>query len=205
MNRRATIVLLILAVLLAAFLALTRSGTLSLTGDEEEEGDPSLEVQALFEEAATDYVTAFSITDNETDERFAAELGEDAEWAVTQTATPPEPGLVADTMYLSAAANAITTMTSSRRLSDVESLDEYGLDPARYTLGFTTSSEAHYTLDIGEKTVEGSLYYTQRRGHETVHLVSAAIPDAFIDLLHNPPYTVPTPTPEPTPESTPTS
>ena len=204
MNRRATIVLLILAVLLAAFLALTRSGTLHLTSDEEEEGDPSLEAQALFEEATLDYVTAFSITDNETGERFAAEL-DDTGWVVTQTATPPESGLVADTMYLSAAASAITTMTSSRRLSDVESLDEYGLDPARYTLDFTTSSEADYTLDIGGTTVEGSLYYTQRRGDETVHLVSSTIPDALVDFLSNPPYAEPTPTPEPTPESTPTS
>lgn len=195
MNRRATIVLLLVAVLLGAFLALTRTETLSIGGEETEE-EETFETIPLFEEAATDFAIAFSITDNETGDRFAAEVV-DLGWEVTESPSEPEGDLVLDVLRLDAAARSLTTMTATRQLSEIESLAEYGLDSARYRLEFNTMGGNQYALDIGSETVAGNSYYTQKPGDNLVNLVSSASLDTFISFLSEPPYTEPVPTPEP--------
>lgn len=203
MNRRATIVLLLVAILLAGFLVLTRSGTLTI-GDEDEdaEGEDSPSFDPLFEEAQGDVVVSFSITDEETGDRFAAEAGE-AGWTVTETAVEPEEGQVLDGFRLDNATSSLTGMVTSRQLTEIENLTQYGLDSARYTLVFNTGGGGEFTLFIGGQTPGEGSYYTQRPGDQGVNLVSAAVLDTFIEFLSAPPYAEPTPTPEPTAEGVP--
>jgi len=195
MNRRTTIVLLLVVVLLGAFLALTRTETLDIGGEEAEE-EETFEVIPLFEEAAMDVAVAFSITDHETGDRFAAEMVE-VGWEITESPSEPEGDLVIDVLRLDAAARSLTTLTATRQLSEIESLAEYGLDSARYTLAFNTIGGNQYALDIGGETVAGNSYYTQKPGDDLVSLVSAASLDTFVSFLSEPPYTEPMPTLEP--------
>lgn len=203
MDRRATIALLLVAVLLAGFLVLTRTGTLSIGPEEEAEAEEPGEFEPLFDEAQNDIVSGFVITDNESNASFSAELADDGSWSVTEAGTDPAEGQVVDQGRMTTAASTLSTLVTARELSEIESLTEFGLDSAPYTLTFRTLGGGEFTLDIGGKTPQNAHYYTQREGDIVVHLVSAAVLDAFIGFLSEPPYAEPTPTfaPPPTPES----
>lgn len=207
MNRRATIVLLLIAVLLAGFLVLTRSGTLNIGGEDEDtnvdaEADLPTDFDPLFEAAEGDIVVAFSISDDETGDRFAAEF-DDVGWVVTETPVDPDENQVIDGTRLDTAARSLTTMVTSRQLSEIESLAQYGLDSTRYTLTFNTLGGGEFTLFLGSKTPGDASYYTQRPGDSEISLVSAAVLDLFVGFLGDPPYVEPTPTVEALPLLTP--
>lgn len=200
-NRRTTIVLLLVAVLLATFLVLTQTGTLSLGGEEEATETPSA-FEAVFAEAEGDSVIAFEITDNETGDVFAATSDtEDLSWQVTEAPSQPEEGQVVDAGRLTVVTNALNTLVYSRILErgEFESFADFGLDAPRYTLVYNTLGGGAFTLDIGGETTDGGSYYTQRPGDDVVLVVSSAVLGPFVDLLTEPPYAEPTPTLEPLP------
>lgn len=204
-NRRTTIALLLVAVLLATFLVLTQTGTLSLGGEEEATETPSA-FEAVFAEAEGDVVVAFEITDNETGEVFAATADtEDASWQVTEAPSQPEEGQVIDAGRLATVTNALSTLVYSRILeqSEFESFADYGLDAPSYKLQYNTLGGGAFTLEIGAETPDGNSYYTQRPGDDVVLVVSSAVLGPFVDFLTEPPYVEPTPTPEPTPSPQP--
>jgi flagellar basal body-associated protein FliL len=203
MNRRATIVLLLIAVLLATFLVLTQTGTLKL-GEEVEKEETPPPIVPVFEAAEGAQVIAFNIIDNETGDQLAASLNaEDATWEVTEAPSEPEEGLVVDTVRLSFAVDSLSTLVSSREIDEMEdlNLEVFGLETARYTLTYYTVGGGEFSLDMGDQTPDGISYYTQRQGDDVVLLVSSGVLDAFVGFLAVPPYAEPTPIPEivPTP------
>ena len=127
MNVRATIGLFLVAGVLFVVFILMKNDILSVGGndEEEEEVETGNEVLSLFEEAQGDVVESFRIVHNDTGQVFAAEFM-DLAWTVTESVTEVEEGMVDDVLRLDAASRTLPTLTSTRQLSELEVLAEFG-------------------------------------------------------------------------------
>ena len=108
-------------------------------------------------------------------------------------------GEEADATRVSSITASLVNLQATRVLTDTaEGLAAYGLEPPvlTVTVGLSGTQEMLY---IGNKNVQGTQYYLQRKGQSPVYLVYAALVDDLKLLVSEPPFK-PTPTPavEPT-------
>jgi hypothetical protein len=194
-------------VLLGVAAALITTFILLGKREEEPEVDTTAEAETvdLFPDAVFGVVEAFSVTDNETGETFAASIDEgSAEWVIEEMPTEADPALVVDSNAITGSLFSLPSLQSSRVLSEIEALAPYGLDEAHYTITFRVTSGAEHTLYVGSMNPTGTGYYVRLSEDidltQEVYLVDTYSLDSVIGFLENPPMVEPTPEVEETPE-----
>jgi hypothetical protein len=192
MNRRATIVYVILLLILAG--AYWYLNNREKPVEAEATVEPSAEVSYLFH--AEDGTPSSLRMESKSGE--IVEVARDAEntWTLVQ---PLE--AKADQAAAEAAASQITTMRILDRIPDLDP-EIVGLENPEYVLTITFTNGVQRTVDIGVITPTESGYYIQDADGEIVVVSRSAI-DALLGLLENPPYLeTPTPSPVPATETT---
>jgi hypothetical protein len=183
--------------------------TFILLGKKEEEPEadatPDTETVDLFPDAVFGVVEAFSVTDNETGDTFAASVEEDGvNWVIDEMPTEPDPALVVDNSALTAPLFGLPSLQSSRVLSQIEALAPYGLDEAHYTITFRVTNGVEHTFYVGSENPTGTGYYVRLSEDvdltQEVYLVNTYSLDSVIGFLESPPLVEPTPEVEATPE-----
>ncbi len=156
-NAKTLIILtVVLAVLAGAYIAVTTLG-----GDD----DPS--VSAAPELFASDIGAAASLsyTDGETTLSFTLE---NDVWRVTD-----DPAFPLDQDAISKMITAFTATSAVRAFDTPDNLDEFGLDPAAYTVTLTEETGGVYTLKLGGQI--GENIYAMTDDPSMVYTVSTSI------------------------------
>jgi hypothetical protein len=169
-----------------------------LTGKEKEgeaEATDEFSLDYLFPGSEFQSVTSLTVTDHETDQTFSAEAEGDV-WEVTEAPEGTDLSLEVDQFRLQTASMSLTSMSSQREIGELESLEPFGLESARYTIRFTVSDGDAFTLYVGDMSPQGTAYYVQRRDQGVVHLVSSFTLDSVLLLVSAPPLLEPLPEPE---------
>lgn len=91
-----------------------------------------------------------------------------------------------DQDQLTNALGAYTSTEADRELTDVENLEEYGLDEPSNTITFTTEEGDETTIRVGMKNDSTSQYYVNKDDEEnTVYVVPEASFDPFMNSLYD--------------------
>lgn len=159
----------------------------------------------LFPEAIFDVVSSVEIRDLQDSLIFRAELDPATletgatldpfaalptyEWLILESTTDSDlPDIDHD--RINTAVAALPGLLPSRKLSDIDSVADFGLgSDARYEISFTTLNSGPYSLTLGSQNVGGSAYYAQVPGDSSIYLVNVYDVSPLIDLLTSPPYT----------------
>ncbi|MBN1119641.1 MAG: DUF4340 domain-containing protein [Anaerolineae bacterium] len=187
-------------VLLGVAAALITTFVLLGKREEEPEVDETAEAETvdLFPDAVFGVVEAFSVTDNETGDTFAASIDEDSfEWVIDEMPTEPDPALVVDSNQITSSLFSLPSLQSSRVLSEIEALAPFGLEEAHYTITFRVTSGGEHTIYVGSQNPTGTGYYVRLTESvdltQEVYLVDTYSLDSVIWFLENPPLIEPTP------------
>jgi hypothetical protein len=192
MNRRATLVYLVLLLVLAG--AYWYLNNREESAEPEATPEPTEEVSYLF--PAEDGTPSGIRIESKSGE--TVEVARDAEnaWALIQ---PLE--AKADPAAAEAAASQITTIRVLDRVPDLDP-GIVGLEIPEYVLTIKFTSGVEHTVEVGLLTPTESGYYVRDADGELV-IVSRSAIDALLALLENPPYLeTPTPSPVPATETT---
>jgi hypothetical protein len=196
----------VVALLALGMIALVVYG---LPGKEEEEAEEAdlYSLDYIFPGSEFVSVASLSVTDHETGQTLSAEAEGDV-WEVTEAPEGTDLSLEVDNIRLQSAGMSLTSLTSQREIGELESLEPFGLDSARYTIRFTLSDGKTFTLHVGDMSPDQVQYYVQRSDQDVIHLVSSFGLDSVLMLVGDPPLLEPTPTPmseagEVTPSPTP--
>jgi hypothetical protein len=191
----------VVALLALGMIALVVYG---LPGKEEEGEEADLfSLNYIFPGSEFATVASLSVTDHETGQTLSAEAEDDV-WKITDAPEGTDLSLEVDQIRLQSAGMSLTSLASQREIGELESLEPFGLDSARYTIRFTLSDGKTFTLHVGDMSPDQTQYYVQRSDQEVVHLVSSFGLDSVLMLVGDPPLLEPTPeagevTPSPTP------
>jgi hypothetical protein len=193
-------------VLLGVAAALITTFVLLGKREEEPEVDETADAETidLFPDAVFGVVEAFSVTDNETEQTFAAKINDDGIWEIDEMPTEADPDLVVDSSQITGSLFSLPSLQSSRVLSEIEALAPFGLDEAHYTITFRVTTGAEHTLYVGSKNPTNTGYYVRLTEaidlSQEVYLVDSYSLDSVIWFLENPPLVEPTPEAEVEPE-----
>jgi hypothetical protein len=190
MNRRNTLILL---VILAALAAYTYFGEIQKgTGQGAE--TPSSQ-PAIFNLSGQD-VLGLKVT---TAAGQSVELKREAGKPWTMV-TPASQGV--DDTRVNSLVDQLAQLTASRALTQTNNLAEYGLITGTFTADITLTGGVTHTLLVGETNPSGNSYYALADGKQSpVYLVYSSNVDELQRLVTQPPYP-PTPTPTTLPSPT---
>ncbi|MCQ4637391.1 DUF4340 domain-containing protein [Anaerovorax odorimutans] len=164
-KKQITLLLLVLAVLLAAYLGLKAYNDWSYKKEAEKTSE-NLTVTDL----NTDNIRTIRYTDGSDTVAFEKKNGV---WYYTADEALP--------LKQSCAEEAVSSfcgVTGSRKLSHGDSADDYGLSEPSYTVVLTDAKGKETEVDIGNST--GSDYYLTADGGATIYTVSSTILDSLI-------------------------
>lgn len=120
------------------------------------------------------------------------------QWQITQPADK-----TADKFAVESAVSALSSLQTSRVLTDVTDIAPYGLVTPTLEVRLVMSDTKQYAITVGGKTPNGSSYYVVYTGDKSkVFLVNTGSIEEVKAWLDTPPYQ-PTPTPTFTPSPTP--
>ncbi len=162
-NKGVSILLILLALLIAVYFGLR---TWSTRQEEKEEKE---------QEAATVYVTDTS-ADDIVSLKFNVGNGElefgkeDDQWYYTSDTDFP-----LQQSYPEDIAETVGCITADRELTDGDSIDAYGLDDPTYTIEYTDADGNVTELLFGNTT--GDDYYVMKSGSDTVYTVNSSVID----------------------------
>jgi hypothetical protein len=187
MNRRNTLILL---VILAALAAYTYFGEIQKgTGQGAE--TPSSQ-PAIFNLSGQD-VLGLKVT---TAAGQSVELKREAGKPWTMV-TPASQGV--DDTRVNSLVDQLAQLTASRALTQTNNLAEYGLITGTFTADITLTGGVTHTLLVGETNPSGNSYYALADGKQSpVYLIYSSSVDELQRLVTQPPYP-PTPTTLPSP------
>jgi hypothetical protein len=190
MNRRNTLILL---VILAALAAYTYFGEIQKgTGQGAE--TPSSQ-PAIFNLSGQD-VLGLKVT---TAAGQSVELKREAGKPWTMV-TPASQGV--DDTRVNSLVDQLAQLTASRALTQTNNLAEYGLITGTFTADITLTGGVTHTLLVGETNPSGNSYYALADGKQSpVYLIYSSSVDELQRLVTQPPYP-PTPTPTTLPSPT---
>ena len=123
-------------------------------------------------------ITIFTLSED-TVEAIAWKYSEDLAFSLTESGWEYtlDPVFPLDESYIDAALTAISSISSTRTIENVEDMDAYGLEVPICAITVTAEG-AQYTLNIGEETgLGGQRYFTLGDGN--VYLVDESILDSF--------------------------
>lgn len=168
--------------------------------ESEAEGEPTEERPDFLypdeqEELAS--VTAFTITDNLTEEAVRAEAVDGDEgvfggdWELLEANEEFDTGLGADSNRINSGVISLPTLRPEAELEDIDEdeLEDFGLEEPAYLLTFETDSGNEYELVIGSLNPSGASYYVQDPDEtDTIYLIGTTRLNPIIDFIANPPY-----------------
>lgn len=162
-NKGVSILLILLALLIAVYFGLRTWNTRQEEKEEKEQ------------EAATVYVTDTS-ADDIVSLKFNVGNGElefgkeDDQWYYTSDTDFP-----LQQSYPEDIAETVGCITADRELTDGDSIDAYGLDDPTYTIEYTDADGNVTELLFGNTT--GDDYYVMKSGSDTVYTVNSSVID----------------------------
>lgn len=107
----------------------------------------------------------------------------------------------ADGSRVGGVVSDLSSLRSTRALSDTLNLSDYGLAAPTLTVTLTLASGEHHTLRVGDQNPTGTYRYAIADDRPEVHLVYAWSINTLEQMIAEPPRK---PTPTPTPTVTPT-
>lgn len=194
MNRRNTIILVIVFVALAGYAYYIQSrGPVSSQAS----ATPSATPATVFE-FLTDNAVKFQVSDlHQNQTVVVSRQGEG--WHMEQ----PKDSAT-DSSRVGVALDTIAHMDAVRVLTSTVELSAYGLVTPTIEVRVTMSDTTQSVLQIGDATADKANYYALKGGDKQVYLISSSSVDTFRNYLDLPPYP-PTPTLTPLPTLTPSS
>ena len=195
MNRRYTLILLIILGALVAYTYFTEfRGT-------EEPPTTALDTQPVVFDLAEEEIVGLKVT---TSEGQTTELkrGDEA-WTMVTTPSAEYPqGEEVDEMRVSSLVRRLADLKASRVITQATDIAQYGLITGTLTADITMSNGEAHQLLVGETNPTGAAYYALADGNQDpVYLLFSGIVDDLRRLVSEPPYP---PTPIPTAEPSPT-
>lgn len=119
-------------------------------------------------------------------------------WQLTKPADKP-----ADRFSVESAVVSLASLKTSRVLTDVTNLGQYGLITPTLEARIVMSDSKQFAITVGGKTPDSRSYYVMYTGDQArIYLVEVSSIDAVKEWLDTPPYE-PTPAPTSTPLPTP--
>lgn len=201
MKPRNTLILVVVAVILVAYVVLVES---PLTQEQVNMrlGTPTLTPAPYMFQLDANSVKSFIITDLRFP-RAVTVVRTDTGWQVTQ---PIE--READKDKSNSVAAALANVKVARVLSNVSSLAPFGLAPGTLEARFIMNDGTTYAFVVGNKTPDGLNYYVAYTGDQTrVFLIDTPLVESLKVILDVPPFqptATPTPTAAPPATETPT-
>lgn len=192
MNRRNTIILLVIFAALAAYVYYLQSRG---GGTAQALPTPSATPAPVFD-FVTDNAVKFQVSDLHQNQTVAVTRQGEG-WHMEQpkdSATDP--------VRIGDALGTIAHLDSTRVLTDTTDLSAYGLITPTIEVRVTMSDTTQSLLQIGDATLDKSDYYALKGGDKQVYLISSSTVDTLRNYLDLPPYP-PTPTLTPLPTLTP--
>ena len=94
-------------------------------------------------------------------------------------------------------SDQVQNLQSSAVVTDATDLAQFGLDQPEVTLtlAFSDTAGTRRTLQIGDRTLDGSAYYSKTPDKAEVYLVSNTLVEPLRSWFDSPPKVQPTPTP----------
>jgi hypothetical protein len=194
MNRRSTIILVVIFIALAGYAYYIQSRNPAAS---QASATPSPTHATVFN-FLTDNVVNFQVSDLHQKQTVAVtRRGQD--WHMEQpkdSATDP--------VRIGDALATIANLDAARVLTDTTDLSAYGLVTPTIHVRVTMSDTTQSLLQIGDTTLDKSDYYALKGGDKQVYLISSSTVDTLRNYLDLPPYP-PTPTLTPLPSLTPST
>lgn len=195
MNRRTTLVLFVIVVLLGAYVLFVQSPKDKAAA----EATPTLvggggNVWSM----SADQILEVRITDvvNKRKLGFAKSSANLGVWSITE----PEPA-TADQNAAASAAASLTNLHYSTTITNATDLSGFGLLTPAYIIELKLADGSQLKLSVGNKTPTDIGYYVLRDAETSVLIVDTGTMDTVLKLLDTPPV-VPTSTPTATPNPT---
>jgi hypothetical protein len=115
-------------------------------------------------------------------------------WSITQPVSKP-----ADLFSVSAVADSLQKLQATFALTGTSDLTQYGLspNPMAVTVTFSDTQGTKRTFNVGTSTPDGSGYYVNTAGSNSVYVVSNTTIEPLRTWLTTPPVEQPSPTPIP--------
>jgi len=108
-------------------------------------------------------------------------------------------GEEADAVRVNSIVNSLVDLRSTRVLTQTaEDISAFGLDNPKVLVTVGLEGGKQEVLHIGNKTIQGTGYYVQRKGYDPIYIIASYLVDDLKRLVSEPPHK-PTPTPAPTP------
>jgi Domain of unknown function (DUF4340) len=194
MNRRNTIILVVIFVALAGYVIYIQSRN---QAGNQASTTPSPTPVTVFD-FLTDNAVKFQVSDLHKNQTVVvSRQGQD--WHMEQPKdSATDPVRVGD------ALDSIAHLDATRVLTNTTELSAYGLVTPTIEVRVTLSDTTQSLLHIGDATLDQSDYYALKGGDKQVYLISSATVDTLRNYLDEPPYP-PTPTLTPLPTLTPSS
>lgn len=149
--------MVILAVLLAALAAVY--GILTWHNQKAEKEEQAREESQTARVTELGEIASFSFQAPE-QEKLQFEK-KDGKWVCTR-----DKKLALDQTYPDRIVNTFSSLTASRKLEDIDALEDYGLESPAYTVVLKTADGEETTVKIGDGT--GDEYYLQKEGEDQV-------------------------------------
>lgn len=122
-------------------------------------------------EVTLDTLASMEWTSGEGTLRF---IRKDGQWVKADDAAFP-----AKQDELDSLAENIIGLTAARELTDVQSLDDYGLEAPAFSLTFETTAGETITYAMGDATPFEDGYYLSMTGRDAIYTVTDSLADAF--------------------------
>ena len=195
MNRRTTLVLFVVVVLLGAYVLFVQAPK----DKKAAEATPTLVGGGgVVWSMSADQILSVRIVDRVKNRSvsFAKSSANLGVWSVTE----PEPA-AADQNAAASAAASFTNLHYSTMITTVTDLSGFGVLTPTYTIELKLADGSALKLAVGSKTPTDIGYYVLRDNETSVLVVDTGTMDTVLKLLDTPPL-VPTPTPTSTPNPT---
>jgi hypothetical protein len=197
MNRRNTIILVVIFIALAGYAYYVQSRN-PATG--QASATPSATPASVFD-FLTDNAVKFQVSDLHKNQTVVV-TRQGQGWHMEHpkdSATDP--------VRIGDALDTIAHLEAARILTDTVDLSAYGLVTPTIEVRLTMSDTTQSLLQIGDATLDQADYYALKGGDKQVYLISSSTVDTLRNYLDQPPYpptTTLTPLPTLTPSTTPT-
>jgi uncharacterized protein DUF4340 len=194
MNRRNTIILVVVFIALAGYAYFIQSRN---AGTGQASATPSATPAPVFD-FLTDNVVKFQVSDLQKNQTVVVTRQGEG-WHMEQPKdSATDPARIGD------ALGSIAHLEAARVLTNTTDLSAYGLITPTIEVRTTMSDTTQSVLQIGDTTADKADYYALKGGDKQVYLISSSTVDTLRNYLNLPPYP-PTPTLTPLPTLTPSS
>ncbi|MGE5138437.1 MAG: DUF4340 domain-containing protein [Rudaea sp.] len=194
MNRRNTVILVVVFLVLAGYAYWTQFREQS-TGNLA--GSTPLPTPVVIFDFNSDSVNGFAVTDVATKENVVVSK-QGTDWTMEQPKQGP-----AESVKVASAIAPLAHLDASRVLTGTTDLSAFGLITGTIEARLTLTNTQQITFKVGDATPDNAGYYFLKGGEQQVYIVATYIVDGLKEFLTSPPYT-PTPTFTPLPTLTPT-